>query len=460
MTTAQPTAASILARGAPSAASIASKAIAASPSASPTPDNNNNNNNNVNGLSASASFTSLENTDPELLEFQPITKVQLDSSVVLKILKHCRDLHPSGATGQLLGVDVKGTLEISNCFPFTARYAAANATNASAEDDTSSNMLAAALNAKDDGTEVQIQMLKCLQKLNLHANVAGYYQSFPLADYYSLNTIETLANYQKTFPWSILLAYDSSRTMETGNLCLKAYRLSSKFMQLYTKDKKFNLANLQKHKFTASQIFDKIPVEITNSHLVTCFLQQLQASTVYPATFATCHLNQPSSSFNRSMTIPSVNPLTPNMDTLELSSESFLETQLEYLTDCLDDHDNEHRKFQNWQRNIQKEHQKLQYGINRRRQENAARTSQGLEPLHDEEALVDLLVTPIASLSVEKHGALISTLNPHLNRLLNNEPSRLENLLIEKQMDSVCKQMNMFAGPALTKMYLAKAMQE
>ena len=56
--------------------------------------------------------------DASLLKDTLIHTVQLDASVVLKIIKHCKDLFPSTGTGQLLGVDVQGTLEISNCFPF------------------------------------------------------------------------------------------------------------------------------------------------------------------------------------------------------------------------------------------------------------------------------------------------------------------------------------------------------
>jgi translation initiation factor 3 subunit H len=39
----------------------------------------------------------------------------------LKIVKHCTDSMPSLATGQLLGLDVGSTLEVTNCFPFPVR---------------------------------------------------------------------------------------------------------------------------------------------------------------------------------------------------------------------------------------------------------------------------------------------------------------------------------------------------
>jgi hypothetical protein len=36
----------------------------------------------------------------------------------LKIIKHCRESYPNDVTGQLLGLDDQGTLEVTNCFPF------------------------------------------------------------------------------------------------------------------------------------------------------------------------------------------------------------------------------------------------------------------------------------------------------------------------------------------------------
>lgn len=42
----------------------------------------------------------------------------ISKQVVLKIIKHCRESYPVDVTGQLLGLDVDGVLEVTNCFPF------------------------------------------------------------------------------------------------------------------------------------------------------------------------------------------------------------------------------------------------------------------------------------------------------------------------------------------------------
>lgn len=48
----------------------------------------------------------------------PLRVVQLDGQVVLKIAKHCTECAPALVTGQLLGLDVGQTLEVTDSFPF------------------------------------------------------------------------------------------------------------------------------------------------------------------------------------------------------------------------------------------------------------------------------------------------------------------------------------------------------
>ena len=51
-------------------------------------------------------------------ESTPLKTVQLDGQVVLKIMQHCNKALPQLVTGQLLGLDVGQTLEVTDCFPF------------------------------------------------------------------------------------------------------------------------------------------------------------------------------------------------------------------------------------------------------------------------------------------------------------------------------------------------------
>jgi translation initiation factor 3 subunit H len=48
----------------------------------------------------------------------PLKSVQIDGQVVLKVMRHCSQSSPQLATGQLLGLDVGQTLEVTDCFAF------------------------------------------------------------------------------------------------------------------------------------------------------------------------------------------------------------------------------------------------------------------------------------------------------------------------------------------------------
>ena len=49
---------------------------------------------------------------------KPLTNVELEGHALLKIVQHCQEALPRLVTGQLLGLDVGQTLEITDCFPF------------------------------------------------------------------------------------------------------------------------------------------------------------------------------------------------------------------------------------------------------------------------------------------------------------------------------------------------------
>ncbi|KND01653.1 uncharacterized protein SPPG_03450 [Spizellomyces punctatus DAOM BR117] len=362
-------------------------------------------------------LVNLEGIDPGLLESKPLHEVQLDALVVLKILKHCREYAPVTATGQLLGIDVTGTLEVTNCFPFTSK---------SHEDEGQDEM---------DGAEYQLQMLRCLRKLNYDANTVGWYQSTYLGSFWNQSLIETQYNYQKTFAQSVVIVYDPTRTTQ-GNLCLRALRLCDGFMELY-QNRKFTMESLIHNKLTPTSIFQSLPIKIRNSHLLTALLHELDEQISFPPSLENS-LSLPSSTYTPR--IPTnISPFSPNLDKLELGLESYLEKHLEYLGETVEEHGQEQWRWQGWQRNLQKEQQRLQQTISKRRLENSSRAAQGLPPAYTEEDLQPTSQT--------------------LTKILANEPSRLESLIITNQIDTYCKQVTQFAGPGLTKMFMTKGVR-
>lgn len=53
----------------------------------------------------------------------PLEKVQVEGQVILKIAQHCSQNEGTAiSTGQLLGLDVGGTLEVTDCFPYPVRW--------------------------------------------------------------------------------------------------------------------------------------------------------------------------------------------------------------------------------------------------------------------------------------------------------------------------------------------------
>lgn len=351
-------------------------------------------------------------TTPPTTSTVPVNEVTLDAAVVLRIVAHCRLLHPSSATGQLLGVDVESSLQVASCFPFTPKAGRL------ADDDAGAAVAAALPSGSDDAaSDAHVAMLKALQRLALHANVAGFYQSFPLGDFFNYAFIDNLYNYQKAFPWAVAIVYDPTKTA-MGNLGLRALRLTDRFMSIYASDKKFNWSTVEALNFAPSHIFQYIPVHIKTSHLLSSFLAQLEADLVYPVadSFSAALLDTPASTFSNTQLQPTYS-LDPNLDTLDLPDESFLEKQLEYISDCIEDYETELRRYNGWQKLLQRETQRLKY----------------------------------RGADIENH--------PQIQKILSNEPSKLESLLIMNQIQSYAEEVERFAGPALTKMYLVKGVQ-
>lgn len=94
--------------------------------------------------------------------------------VVLKIVKHCQQALPTFVTGQLLGLDIGRSLEVTNCFAFPS---------SERESD-------------DDSAEYQMEMMRCLRDVNVDNNTVGWYQSTYFSSFIDETCVETQFNYQ------------------------------------------------------------------------------------------------------------------------------------------------------------------------------------------------------------------------------------------------------------------------
>ncbi|GAB5593693.1 hypothetical protein Unana1_08593 [Umbelopsis nana] len=339
---------------------------------------------------------------------KPLHTVQLDGLVVLKIIKHCRESYPVDVTGQLLGLDVDGTLEVTNCFPFP-----------SSDDDEAS-------------AQYQLDMMRCLREVNVDNNTVGWYRSAHLGNFMDLNLIDTQYNYQNSLSaQSVVIIHDVSKSAAQGNLSLRAFRLTDAFMKAYEK-KSFTTESMIKNKLTLSNIFDELPIQVHNSHLVTALLHELDTPNVDASRLSSLTTF---TSTQKTATLAEDNaPLAPNLEVLDLELDPFMQKNLENLLDCADAQQQEHNNHQYWQRSVAREQTKIQAWLAKRKQENAQRTQNGQPPLPEDEV--------------------------HSLFKLPPEPSRLESMLLNAQIHNFTKQLNQFAGPSLGRLYSVQELQK
>lgn len=158
--------------------------------------------------------------------------VQVEALVIMKMIKHCSGTFPTTATGSLVGMDVNGTLQITNSFPFPT----IDASTADAREESIQNAAASAPRAKAN-VNYQNEMVKMLREVNVDANNVGWYTSTNMGNFFNINTIENQFFYQKEMnERTVALVYDVSRSAQ-GSLNVRAFRLSPLFMSAFRENK-------------------------------------------------------------------------------------------------------------------------------------------------------------------------------------------------------------------------------
>ncbi|KAI4311707.1 hypothetical protein MLD38_036582 [Melastoma candidum] len=230
------------------------------------------------------------------------------------------------------------------------------------------------------------------QTLNLTA--ANFSSSFRWRNY-QVELIETFMNYQENKRRCVCIIYDPSRSNQgasrsnQGALALKALKLSDSFMDLH-RNNNFTGEKLREKNLSWVDIFEDIPIKVTNSSLVSAFMTDLEADS--PVT--QCDLNR-----------------------LQFSSTPFVTRNMEFLIECMVDMSAEQQKFQFYYRNLSRQQAQQQGWLQKRRAENMARKAAGEEPLPEEDPL-NPIFKPIP------------------------EPSRLDSFLITNQIANYCNQVN------------------
>lgn len=116
--------------------------------------------------------------------------------VVTKILKHSREASSTTAHGLLLGLDLDGTLEISNSFPLP--------NHVGDDDDKTSKSIGEypGLNIYDQEINAfclaryQASMLRSLKEVQADDSVVGFYQATTLGAFFNQSLVDTQAIHQ------------------------------------------------------------------------------------------------------------------------------------------------------------------------------------------------------------------------------------------------------------------------
>ncbi|KAI0936563.1 hypothetical protein AcW1_000764 [Taiwanofungus camphoratus] len=330
----------------------------------------------------------------------PLSCVQLDGIVVTKIIKHSREAQSSTAHGLVLGLDLDGTLEVSNSFPLPNH-------SSSDEDDKSIKGVA----------RYQAAMLRSLKEVQADDNVVGFYQAMALGSFFNQTLVETQAIHQeKLRHGGVVIVHDVSQTTR-GNASFRAFRLTRAFLDAFKRNN-FSTASLINHRLTFSSILEEIPLKIRTNPLLSSFLGTLTEVSSRP--LADAHPSSATSSAS----------LVPSFSALNLGTSS-VTRNLEHIIEAVDSYKTEEGNLAYMQRQIAREKAKADAYVAKRKEENAARVAQGLAPLPEEDVSRLFKIPP--------------------------EPSRLDSLLLLGKIDAYAKSLEETSSTGLVKMYAAKA---
>jgi translation initiation factor 3 subunit H len=131
-------------------------------------------------------------------------------------------------------MDVQGTLETTNAFPFPT----VDVPNTDHHDSNAASNLAAAAPRAKANVVYQNDMIRNLREVNIDANNVGWYMSANMGNFVNINMIENQFHYQKELnERAVAIVHDVSRSSQ-GSLSLHAFRLSPAFVAAF-KEMKF-----------------------------------------------------------------------------------------------------------------------------------------------------------------------------------------------------------------------------
>lgn len=301
--------------------------------------------------------------------------------------------------GQLLGMDVNDSLEITNCYPFMSQPGGTAGPGPEGLD------LAA---FEREQQRYQRDMMWCVREVNIDHQVVGWYQSTgsQMGSFLSLQWIETQFNYQNNLSNIVCLVYDPVRT-EEGTLSIHAYRLTKQFMDVMRR-KDFTSLGFSQNSVLSSSIIEEVPIALHNSSLINAALVELDQADEFRG----------------------ANDV--ELSRLSISGKPVLEQSMEFLICDLDTLGKEQSKYSYFMRTLVRSQGQLLEKMRKRRAENKTRVAGGEEPLPEDD---DVL------------------------QMFEKEPARLENKILMKGLDSYVESIKSLASEGIVKQYGVSAVQ-
>ncbi|GMI05189.1 hypothetical protein TrLO_g13139 [Triparma laevis f. longispina] len=363
-----------------------------------------------------------------------MAELHIDGVALLKIITHSTNYLPQNVSGSLLGLEITDTpsgsvVHVTNSFGFPQSTsvpeqvvdavedevdpAVAVRPPAEEEEKDTSNPHIVASNEAQDG--YQRDMMKMLKNVNVDSNVVGWYHSTYLGTFASSTLIETQLSYQLELgDNAVVLLYDPIQTANNsqGEVVVKAYTLTKEFVEKKEKG--------GKEYINTKNVFKEMTVKVRNPGLVRAALFDLDRNNAPAAAGASVPRTVlTNSQYGASGEV--------DFDRLDLSTNPFLEKNLEFLCQWVDELSSEQSKFQVFARQLLKE--------------------EGGGQVHP----------------IQLRGNRSNTTRVNVDKSKRwtdaEAPSRIDALLSNLQLKTYCNNVNDFAERSFSKLFLAGGLQ-
>jgi len=249
-------------------------------------------------------------------------------------MQHARDHVPLLVTGQLLGLDIGGLVEASDCFPLPVKAATMSA---------------------EQTAEYQVDMMTRLREVRVDHNTVGWFITTLHGQHLNDFLLETQAAYQADIPNAVVIVYDPHLAAQ-GALAFCAYRLAPPLLAAYKARRPVTGSLAHEGGLTSATLLEELPVRLCVDALQRALLLWLADH----------------------------DELGEQFEAMDLSSGDAIKKGLETLLGCLGELQREQNTLQQWQKSAARHEAQQRAFIEKRRVENAARRQRGETPLSED----------------------------------------------------------------------------